>query len=242
MILRVYNKGEEWIMDEKELEESIEEKANALIDKNTNTEITSLLDEKAKSSDNVKEVIDLLATRNALSQKETVQKIVNEKDEELRNDAESKRIQAETERVNEEVKKVVAEKEKQIAEYDKLITAKRKEIEELKAKADEEEAYFERNKEILKYLNVRSKKSLKTMQVLMIPSTIVFFVVQILLFPITFCGLIIESIVNILGGVCGSIKNNAFRIIIAILVLTILVGAFVCVYYFGGDLIAKSFN
>ena len=229
-------------MDEKELEKSIEEKANALIEKNTNTEITSLLDEKAKSSDNVKEVIDLLATRTALEQQDTVDKIVDEKSEELRNDAESKRVKAETERVNEEVKKVVAEKEKQIAEYDKLITAKRKEIEELKAKADEEEAYFERNKEILKYLNVRSKKSLKTMQVLMIPSTIVFFIVQILLFPITFCGLIIESIVNILGGVCGSIKNNAFRIIIAILVLTILVGAFVCVYYFGGDLIAKSFN
>lgn len=229
-------------MDEKELEKSIEEKANALIEKNTNTEITSLLDEKAKSSDNVKEVIDLLATRTALEQQDTVDKIVDEKSEELRNDAESKRVKAETERVNEEVKKVLAEKEKQIAEYDKLITAKRKEIEELKAKADEEEAYFERNKEILKYLNVRSKKSLKTMQVLMIPSTIVFFIVQILLFPITFCGLIIESIVNILGGVCGSIKNNAFRIIIAILVLTILVGAFVCVYYFGGDLIAKSFN
>ena len=225
-------------MDEKELEKSIEEKANALIEKNTNTEITSLLDEKAKSSDNVKEVIDLLATRTALEQQDTVDKIVDEKSEELRNDAESKRVKAETERVNEEVKKVLAEKEKQIAEYDKLITAKRKEIEELKAKADEEEAYFERNKEILKYLNVRSKKSLKTMQVLMIPSTIVFFIVQILLFPITFCGLIIESIVNILGGVCGSIKNNAFRIIIAILVLTILVGAFVCVYYFGGDLIA----
>lgn len=242
MILRVYNKGEEWIMDEKELEKSIEEKANALIEKNTNTEITSLLDEKAKSSDNVKEVIDLLATRTALEQQDTVDKIVDEKSEELRNDAESKRVKAETERVNEEVKKVLAEKEKQIAEYDKLITAKRKEIEELKAKADEEEAYFERNKEILKYLNVRSKKSLKTMQVLMIPSTIVFFIVQVLLFPITFCGLIIESIVNILGGVCGSIKNNAFRIIIAILVLTILVGAFVCVYYFGGDLIAKSFN
>lgn len=229
-------------MDEKELEKSIEEKANALIEKNTNTEITSLLDEKAKSSDNVKEVIDLLATRTALEQQDTVDKIVDEKSEELRNDAESKRVKAETERVNEEVKKVLAEKEKQIAEYDKLITAKRKEIEELKAKADEEEAYFERNKEILKYLNVRSKKSLKTMQVLMIPSTIVFFIVQVLLFPITFCGLIIESIVNILGGVCGSIKNNAFRIIIAILVLTILVGAFVCVYYFGGDLIAKSFN
>jgi hypothetical protein len=190
----------------------------------------------------VKEVIDLLATRNALSQKETVQKIVNEKDEELRNDAESKRIQAETERVNEEVKKVLAEKEKQIAEYDKLITAKRKEIEELKAKADEEEAYFQRNKEILKYFNVRSKKSLKTMQTLMIPSIIVFILVQIITFPLTLCGLIMESIINIVGGVCGSIKNNAIRIIVAILVVAILVGAFFCAYYFGGDLIVKSCN
>lgn len=230
-------------MDEKDLEKQINDRANALIDKNTDdAKISILIDEKAKTSDNVKDVIDLLATKTALGQQGTVEKIVDEKSEELRNDAESKRVKAETERVNEEVKKVLAEKEKQIAEYDKQITAKQKEIEELKARADEEDAYFERNKEILKYLNVRSKKSLKTMQFLMIPSTFVFFIVQVLLFPITFCGLIIESIVNILGGVCGSIKNNAFRIIIAILVLSLLVGAFVLVYYFGGDFIAKSCN
>lgn len=229
-------------MDEKELEKSIDEKANALIEKNTNTEITALLDQKAKSSENVKEVIDLLATRTALEQEDTVDKIVGEKGEELRNDAESKRIQAETERINEEAKKVLAEKEKQIAEYDKQISAKRKEVEELKAKADEEEAYFQRNKEILKYFNVRSKKSLKTMQALMIPSLIVFILVQVITFPITLCGLIIESIINIVGGVCGSIKSNAIKIIVSILIVSILVGVFFCAYYFGGDLIAKSCN
>lgn len=229
-------------MEEKDLEKSIEDRAKALIEKNTDSGIALLLDEKAKSSDSVKEVIDLLATKTALEQEGTVDKIVGEKSEELRNDAESKRIQAETERINEEVKKVLAEKEKQIAELDKQISSKLKQVEELKAQSDEEDAYFERNKEILKYFNVRSKKSLKTMQALMVPSVVVFFIVQIIIFPLTLCGLILESLINIVGGVCGSIKNNAIKIIVAILVIAILVGGCFCAYYFGGDFIMKSCN
>lgn len=207
-----------------------------------NPTVNEFLDEKAKGTDDVNQFVDLLTTRNALAQQGTINMLVEEKGEELRNRAESKRIQAETEKIDEEVKKEIAEKEKQIAEYDKQITAKRKEVEELKAQADEEDAYFQRNKEILKYFNVRSKKSLKAMQVLMVPSMVIFFVVQILIFPITFCGLIIESLINIVGGVCGSIKSNAIKIIVAILVIAILVGAFVCAYYFGGDFIIESCN
>ena len=72
----------------------------------------------------------------------------------------------------------------------------------------------------------------------MVPSLIVFIIVQILLFPLTFCGLIFETIINIIGSVCGAIKNNALKIILAIIIAVVIVGAFVCVYYFGGKFLS----
>lgn len=229
-------------MDEKELEKSIEEKAKALIENNANTEITSLLDEKAKSSDNVKEVIDLLATRTALEKQGTVDKIVDEKSEELRNDAESKRIQAETERVNEEVKKVLAEKEKQIAEYDKEISLKKAEVEKLKTESDRAQVFFESNADILSCIGIKRKKTLKVMCALMIPATVIFVLIRIIALPITVGGKIVEILIDIIGGICKAITNNALRIIIAILVLVLLIGGGFCVYYFGGSFITGSCN
>ena len=41
----------------------------------------------------------MLTTREALKKEGTIEKLVAEKDEELRNDAEAKRIQAETEKI-----------------------------------------------------------------------------------------------------------------------------------------------
>ena len=230
-------------MEEEVITTTEEKKDNALqiIEEKTvgESQVVAMIDEKAKQSNNVKDVVDLLATRSALTNEETVEKIVDEKGEELRLDAESKRIKAETERINEEVKKVIAEKEKEIAEYDKQISAKKKEVEELKTLADKEDAFFERNKEVLKYLNVRSKKTLGVMHALMFPATIVFVVVQILLFPLTLCGLILECIVSILGGICGAITNNALKIIIGLIVLAVIVVGSGFVYYYGGQFVFK---
>ena len=100
-------------------------------------------------------------------------------------------------------------------------------------------AFFDCNKDILKYIGVREKKSLKAMQCLMVPSVIIFIIVQILLFPLNFCGLIFETIINIIGSVCGAIKNNALKIILAIIIAVVIVGAFVCVYYFGGKFLSQ---
>lgn len=220
-----------------------EEKDNTLeiIEEKTvgESQVVAMIDEKAKQSTNVKDVVDLLATRSALTNEETVEKIVDEKGEELRIDAESKRIKAETERINEEVKKVLAEKEKQIAEYDRQISAKKKEIEELKILADKEDAFFECNKEILKYINVRSKKTLGVMKALMFPATVIFVIVQILLFPINLCGLILECIVSIIGGICGAFTSNALKIIIGLLVVAVVVIGAGFIYYFCGQLIFK---
>ena len=222
-------------MDEN-LEKEIEKQAKNLIVKEetkSKTEIDTLIDEKVKNSDNLKSAIDLFATKTALKQEETLNKVVEEKQEELRNDAEAKRVQSETERITKEVEKVKQEKEKKIAELDKEIVAKKKEVEKLNAESDKEQAFFESNKDILKYIGIREKKSTKTMQCLMLPALIVFIVVQVLLFPLTFCGLLLETVMNIIGGVCGAVKNNAAKILLTIFVILLIAVVIFCVYYFG---------
>ncbi len=199
--------------------------------------LNELLERKASETSEVKSAIDILATRAALEQDDTIEKVVNEKQEELRNDAEAKRIQAETAKISQEVEKVKQEKEKQLAELDKEISKKKAEVEQLKADGDKAQAFFDSNKDILKYIGIRERKTMKTMQVLMIPATIVFVLVQALLFPLTFIGLLLETVVNILGSICGAIKNNALKLILSTLVILILVGGGFCIYYFCGKLL-----
>lgn len=199
--------------------------------------INSLLESKVKQTEDVKTAIDLLATREALADEVTVNKIVDEKTEELRNDAEAKRVKAETDRINEEVAKIKRQKEKELEEYDRQITARKKEVEQLKADADKAQAFFEANGEILKYIGIRSKKSLTTMQALMVPATIIFAIVQILMFPLTLCGVVLETMVNIVGGICNAIKNQAIKVLVGIGVILLIGGAVFGVYYFGGSLI-----
>lgn len=215
-----------------EIEKSVNEKAMELIDNKTKNidEVSKIITDKVNETDNVKTAIDLLTTKTALQQEGVVEKLVDEKEQELVKDAETKKINAETE-------KLKKEKEKEIAEFDKIIYAKQKEIDQLKVEADKAQAFFDSNKDILKYIGVREKKSLKTMQVLMFPATLVFIFVQILIFPITLCGLVLEAIIGILGGICGAIKNQALKIVITILVLLIIAGVSFCAYYFGGKAI-----
>lgn len=227
-------------MEEKDIEQTIEEKAKALIEKASEESVSTILEEKSRQTDNVKDFIDLLATKTALEKTETVDKIVEEKGEELRNDAESKRVKAETERVNEEVKKIVAEKEKEIAELDKEISRKKAEAEQLKAESDKAQIFFESNSDILSCVGVRKKKTLKTMYALMIPATIIFMIIRIIALPFTIIGKLLEIVIEIIGGICGAISNNAVKIVISLLVLAILLGGAFCVYYFGGDFIATS--
>lgn len=218
-----------------EIEKSINEKPMGLIGDKTKSieEVSKIITDKVNGTDNVKTAIDLLTTKTALQQEGVVEKLVDEKEQELVKDAETKKINAETE-------KIKKEKEKEIAEFDKIIYAKQKEIEQLKVEADKAQAFFDSNKDILKYIGVREKKSLKTMQVLMFPATLVFIFVQILIFPITLCGLVLEAIIGILGGICGAIKNQALKIVITILVLLVIAGVSFCTYYFGGNLIKTN--
>lgn len=200
---------------------------------NIEKDLSNFLEEKAREQTNVKEFVDLMATRTALSNSETIEKVVDEKSEELRLDAESKKIQAETERINKEVEKVKAQAEKELAEINKQIEAKRLEVEELKAESDRENAFFERNKEILKYVNVKSKKTLNVMKTLLAPAIIIFVIVQTIMFPITLTGLFLENIVDIVGSICSSITNKGWKIVLAIVICLVIVAIFVGAYYLG---------
>jgi hypothetical protein len=204
------------------------------------SDVKSILDDKVKRTDNVKEAINLLATKSALEQEGTVQKLVTEKTEELRNDAEAKRVKAETDRINEEIEKVKAEKQKEIEEFDKVITAKKKEVEQLKTDSDKAQAFFDANSEILKYIGIRNKKSIGTMRVLMYPATLMFCIVQVLLFPLTLCGVILEAFVGIIGGICGAIKSNALKIVISIFVVLLVIGIVFLIYFYGGKLLTNG--
>lgn len=201
--------------------------------------VNDLLDKNIKQADNIKNAIDFFATKTALEQETTINKVVTEKQEELENDARAKKIKAETDRINEEVKKVIAEKQKEIEEYDKQITAKKKEVEQLKADSDKAQAFFDANSEILKYIGIKNKKSIGVMKSLMPVACIVFIIVQVLLFPLTFSGITIECLVNIIGGICGAIKNNALKIVISVTVVLLIIAVVILIYFYGGKLITK---
>lgn len=205
-------------------------------------ELNNLIDNKSNATDDVKRFIDIQLTKTALEQEEVLTTMVEQKSAELRNDAEAKKVEAETKRINEEVKRITAEKEKEIAEFDKIIQAKQKEVEKLKTESDEAEAYFEANKDILKYALIRTKKSLNVMKFWLYPASVVFLVIQILMLPITFCGMIIENIINIIGGISGELKNNALKIVVSVIVILVVLAILVLTYIYGGKFIKGIYN
>ena len=202
-------------------------------------DVVDIIDRQVSTTNDVKSAIDLVATKTALQQADTVNKIVTEKSNELKNDAEKRRLEAETRKIEEEVKRVKAEKEKQIEELDKTIATKQKQVEELKADSDKAVEYCNQNKEILKYIGIRSAKTLKVMQFWIYPASIIFAVVQILLLPLTFVGVVIEAVISIVGSICGELKSNGLKIIIATIVVVLLVAILVLVYFLAGKLIAN---
>ena len=176
-----------------EIEQQIEEKALNLVNSSKDNKVNEVIATEIQKSENVKDIIDLFATQTALNQQETLEKVVTEKEEELRNDAEAKRVVAETNRISKETERVKQEKEKELAELDKTISAKQKEVEQLKAESDKAQAFFDSNKDILSYIGLSSKKTLKIMYFLMIPAIIIFSIVQIIALPLTIGGKLLET-------------------------------------------------
>ena len=224
-----------------DIEKNVEEKALELINSKTksNQDVLDVLTNKANESNDIKNVIDLYATRSALQQEGVVDKLVEEKEEELRNDAEAKRVQAETDKISKEVEKVKQEKEKELAELDKEISKKQAEVEKLKAESNKAQEFFESNKEILSCIGIKNAKTLKVMYTLMIPATFVFVLIRFIALPLLICGKIVEIVIDIVGGICKVISNNALKIIVSVLVIALVVGGGFCAYYFGGQAISN---
>lgn len=217
------------------MENNIEKKDNQAIGKNPS--IDKILDEKTETAQDIKTALDILTTRTALQREGTIDKLVDEKEEELRNDAEAKRVQAETDKISKEVEKVKQEKEKQLAELDKVISAKQKEVEKLEAEANRAEKFFKSNEEIFSCIGMKNAKSLGVMYFLMPFAIFVFILVRFIALPLTISGKLVEIIIEIIGGICKAITNNALKVIISIFVILLLVGCGFCTYYFGGQLI-----
>lgn len=225
-----------------DIEKSIEEKALELVNQKTktDTQVNDLIKQKVNETDDVKKAIDLYTTKSALEQEGVVEKLVTEKQEELITDAEAKKIEAETQKILREAEKLKQEKEKELAEIDKEIARKKGEIEQLKVENDKAQTFFESNEDILSCIGIKSKKTLKVMYTLMIPATFIFILIRILALPLTISGKLVEIIIDIVGGICKAIKNNALKIIISVLVIVLLTGGGFCAYYFGGQLIAQA--
>lgn len=213
------------------------EEKDLVVVNDTQNGVDKLIETKVNETTDVNTALDLMFTHEALKDQDTIDTALREKKEEIRNDAEARRIQAEAERISKEAEKVKQEKEKQLAELDKVISAKQKEIEQLKADSDKAQAFFDSNEDILSYIGVRSKKTLKVMYMLMIPAIVIFMIVQVIALPVTIVGKLVEIIINIISGICKVISNNALKIFIAILVVILILGCGFAIYYFGGKLI-----
>ena len=187
--------------------------------------VSEVIANKARETDDVKATIDLLSTREALKRDGTVDTLVSEKTEELKNDAMAKRVEAETAKIAKEVQKVKQESEKEIAELAKT------------KNRDKAAAYYEANKDILKCAGITTKKTLSVMKFWMYPASMIFIIIQIIKLPITICGALLGGIIDIVGDVCNSVKNNAIRIIVAIVVIALLAGAVVGTIFGGRSLI-----
>lgn len=199
---------------------------------------TTIFNAAAEAKD-YKQVIDLATTGKALQNKETVDKMVEEKTEELQRDAEARRIKAETDKIKEEVAKSKQEMEKELAELEKQKKSLEAEVETLKAEDDKALAYFNSNKSILRCIGVREKLSLRAMRSWMPLASFIHLIFQIILLPFTLIGFAAEQIIGIVEAICGKVAKGGWRILIAIVISAAAIGLVAGIYYLAVYLIGK---
>ena len=208
---------------------------------NTADIVSQTIKDNAQKTSDVKEVINLAATQKAIEQEGTVEKLVDEKTEELLNDAAAKKIASETKKINEEVDKVRAEAEKEIAELNKSIANKKAEYEELVAQDRKADAYFTAHKSILRCVGVREKLSVKAMKGWLYPASVIYALFQIVLLPLTIIGFAIEQIINIVGVIGEKVTKQGWKIAVSILMVIIIIGLVFGAYFGFGQLMSKVF-
>lgn len=204
--------------------------------------LSETIKQKAKETTDVKEAIALAATQQAVAKEETVKKLIDEKTHELTFDAERNKIQSETEKINKEVEKVRAEKERELAELEKSIASKKAERDELEAQDKKAEAYFEAHKSILKCIGIREKLSICAMKGWLRIASVVYFIFQIILLPLTIIGFTVEQIMNIVDAISNKVTKAGWKIAISVVSVIIIVALLFGAYYGGSWAIANLFK
>ena len=201
--------------------------------------VSEKIKQNAAETTDVKQVIDLASTKQAISNESTVKKLVDEKTEELVNDAVRKKVEAETDKIRKEVEKVRAEADKEIAELEKSIANKKAEYEELVAQDRKATAYYDAHKSILRCIGIREKLSLSAMKKWLVPANIVYFLFQVILLPLTLIGFGLEQIIGLVGTLASKISSNGWKIAVSIIAIVIIVALLFAVY-FGGSWAIKT--
>lgn len=177
--------------------------------KDENQMVQSALLKAGTQATTLKDAIDIGVTGKALQKDGVIEILTDKKEQELKEDAEAKRLKSETDRLREEANRTDKEKDK----IDK-------EIEKAKA-------YYNAHKSVLKYSFVKEPMSIPYMRVGAIMGTIITF----LFLPLIMAGALIELIVDIIGSVTGTITKNSLKLIVGFLVVLFIVAVGVGCYF-----------
>lgn len=179
----------------------------------------------------LKEVVDVGVTGKALQKEGVLDELTAKKEQELKEDALAKVIASEAARIKKETDKLTEEGKKQLAELENQINQAKAEKERLEKEADKCNAYFNSHKSVLKYAGCKEAMSLQYMQTMAVIGFVIMCIVKIIFAPLILVGLFIELLMDIIGGVTGSIKQNAWKIVASILLALFIAGVVIGAYY-----------
>lgn len=179
----------------------------------------------------LKDVVDVGVTGKALQKEGVLDELTAKKEQELKEDALAKVIASEAARIKKETDKLTEEGRKQLAELENQINQAKAEKEKLEKEADKCKAYFNTHKGVLKYAGCKEPMSLQYMQTMSVIGFVIMCIVKIIFSPLILVGLFIELLMDIIGGVTGSIKQYAWKIVVSVLLALFIAGVVIGAYY-----------
>lgn len=213
----------------------VKEQSKALVAdsdfENEDQMMNQAVSEAGRQAMTLKDVVDVGVTGKALQKEGVLEELTAKKEQELKEDALAKVIASEAARIQRETDKLTEEGKKQLAELQNQINQAKAEKEKLEKEADKCTAYFNSHKSVLKYAGCKEAMSIKYMQTMAVIGFVIMCVVKILFSPLILAGLFLELLMDIIGGVTGSIKANAWKVVVSILLALFIAGVVVGGYY-----------
>lgn len=179
----------------------------------------------------LKEVIDVGVTGKALQKEGVIDELTDRKEQELKEDALAKVIASEAVRIRQETDKVLEEGKKQLATLENEINSVKAAKEKLEKEADKNQAYFNSHRAVLKYAGCKEAMSITYMQVMAVIGFVIMCIIKVLLSPLIVVGMLIEVLMDIVGGVTGKMKENAGKIIASIFLVIFIIAVMAAAYY-----------